>query len=205
MWETDIPESASFLKRDEYKMMRKLENYLPWYIRLNMNANRKGIDIEFHRVFKVRRHEKANPIHVKKHQGYIELERADKWKSGKPPTELPDNWGRFSFLERKLSEWDGGWEGPIKDIGRTIYLKFNNDMDECFSASNQYIWENGKVSRRGDGSYNGTFRELHLDDENVHCGLEESVEFMVEKMNDVSPFTSFEDSDNYVSYWKESE
>jgi len=113
--------------------------------------------------------------------GYVELERADNkqrsWQTGN----FPDSWVYYSFLERKVREYNHRhkrWEGLKDEYQRTVYLKFNHALDNCFAAPITAIYRDGELTKRSDGSYNNTYRKLDFGHPDVAEGLDDCVEFI---------------------------
>lgn len=111
--------------------------------------------------------------------GYVELERADRdgWLMGG----IPDNWVYYSFLERKIRDYDYTlecWGGLKQHYRRTIYLKFNHVYDNCFAAPVATIFHDGFITGRSDGSPTNTYRALPMNHPHVHVGIESVVTFI---------------------------
>jgi len=114
--------------------------------------------------------------------GYVELERSrrDKkhsWVTG----ELPDSWYFLSFLQRKVRDYDyqrGSWGSLKSDFDRTIYLKFNHALDNCFAAPVATIHQDGKQTKWSDGTPKNTYLALDKDHPDVRHGIDDCVEFI---------------------------
>jgi len=114
--------------------------------------------------------------------GYVELERCrrdrDKsWVMGA----VPDNWYYLSFLQRKVRDYDWRaerWTGLKDDYDRTVYLKFNHAMTNCFAAPIEAIHRDGTNTKRSDGGYNSTYLKLEKDHPEVEYGIKSCVGFI---------------------------
>jgi len=156
----------------ELKIRKVLEEYTDWEFEFNKNGDKYEYDIKFYRW-----EDDGTGDLEKVHYGFVELERARKWRTG----DIPDNWTYYSFLERKVRDYDralGKWTGPKQNYQRTVYLKFNQLLDNCFAAPVVKIYNLGDRTKRSDGSYNNTYRKLGFDNDAVVTGIEDSVEFI---------------------------
>lgn len=99
------------------------------------------------------------------HVGYIEVERSrdEGWICGDPRGE----WCFWSFLRRKVHKFDNttGWGGLKEDHDNTLYVKFSNDMTECFAAPITQIHERGSTTKDDDGTYKNSYLSLDFDDD----------------------------------------
>jgi hypothetical protein len=156
----------------ELKIRKVLEENTDWNFEFNKNDERYEYDIKFFRW-----EEDDSGTLQKNHYGYVELERARKWKTG----EKPDNWKYYSFLERKVLDYDHrtkSWQDPKDNYERTIYLKFNQLLDNCFAAPVQSIYRDGKRTKRSTGEYNDTYRKLPFSHGDVVEGIQGCVEYI---------------------------
>jgi len=173
----EIPLRSSYDIEDEIKMEKELEKHVPWYVKLRKNTSDKyGYDIRYSR-WHFYETETAVDAELKQ-EGFIELERSSqRWLSG----DLPDSYVYYSFLERKLSEFDwikNEWCGPKDHFEKAVYLKFNYEMDNCFCAPVAHIRRFGEETKFSTGEYNDTYRKLDFGDPGVATGIEESVKFI---------------------------
>ncbi len=87
----------------------------------------------------------------------IELEDTPKWNKNL----LPNYYTEVSFLKRKLFEYcfkQNSWTDQIKkDCHKTIYVKHNNSFSNCFFMPMWEIIQNGKESKRSDGTRHKTY------------------------------------------------
>jgi hypothetical protein len=112
--------------------------------------------------------------------GYVEIERSrgekpTHWKTG----DIPDCWTLISFLKRKIYQHHGWWGEVIPEHDRTVYLKFNHDMTNCFAAPIEAVHADGWETWRSDGSYLGSTHALELDDPRISHGIDECVAFIM--------------------------
>lgn len=114
--------------------------------------------------------------------GYIELERARKDKSKSWVTgDVPEGWHFYSFLERKIRSYDyerGCWTGLQGDHDRTVYIKFNHALDNCFTAPITTIYRDGQITKRSDGSPKNTYRALSLYNDSVAVGIADTIDLV---------------------------
>lgn len=119
--------------------------------------------------------------------GYIELERArrDKpksWVTG----DIPNGWHFYSFLERKIRDYDyekACWEGLQSDHSRTVYIKFNHALDNCFAAPVTTIYREGEITKRSDNTPKNTYRKLGFNNDSVAVGISESINLVEDWLN----------------------
>lgn len=118
--------------------------------------------------------------------GYIELERAKKtgWCTG----DIPDKWVYLTFLERKIRDYDhtrGRWDGLKDDHRKTMYLKFNHALDNCFVAPIASIHRDGWETRRSSGTPTDTYRAIQFDHPDVRYGIGDAVTFIEEYLGQI--------------------
>lgn len=118
--------------------------------------------------------------------GYIELERAKKtgWCTG----DIPDKWVYLTFLERKIRDYDHGcgrWDGLKEDYRKTMYLKFNHALDNCFVAPIASIHRDGWETRRSTGTPTDTYRAIQFDHPDVRYGITDAVTFIEEYLGQI--------------------
>lgn len=173
----NMPSDAEYEIEPELRARNLLEQHTTWQSVISRNDDRYGWDLEYHKWIR------EDGQWVKKHLGYIEVEHARKWY-GK---QIPENWVFYSFLERKIREWDdvfGKFMDMKEDYERTIYLKFNQEFTSCFAAAIGDIQRDGELTYRSDGSREGTFRKLDIDHQSVHIGVDACAEFICDFMED---------------------
>jgi len=187
--------------QDEIKMRKILENNSSWRFEFTKNPDPKGIDIKFFKWEFV-------PVDdwVKRHYGYIELERADSdgWVTENQlqyePNSIdlcemfPDNWiwknastPRITILKRKIFEYDWDRETftnkPKSNYQRTVFVKFDHSMTECFAIPLVAIKQEGRTTPRSDDTvYNESMVALRADHGDVYIGLENVMAFLDEFM-----------------------
>lgn len=162
--------------KDELKIRKVLERETDWQFKFSKN-DKYAYDMAITKWGDSPQSPDDNEV-----IGYVELERSrrDKkysWVTGS----IPENWYYLSFLQRKVRDYDHRtkcWEGLKKDYDRTVYMKFNHAMDNCFAASVETIHQDGTQTKRSDGSYRGTYLALDKDHPDVHVGLSDCVEFI---------------------------
>lgn len=87
----------------------------------------------------------------------IEVENKPDWNE----YSFPNYYNEGSFLKRKLFEYDfrqNCWTNQIKkDCCKTIYLIHNNSFSNCFFMPMWEIIQNGKESKRSDGTRKNSY------------------------------------------------
>jgi len=162
----------------ELKARKIIEKHSDYHYVFDKNEDKYGFDLA---VFKY----KINKGEFKKNKiGYVEIERAVGWKT----FGIPKNWYCVSFLKRKLYNYnfkEGTWGNPKSDSHKTIYLKFNHPMSNCFCHNMIYIIRNGKNSERNDNknSYNNSF--IELEKELVYWGIKNCVNYVVQYLSHI--------------------
>lgn len=128
--------------------------------------------------------------------GYVEIEVANEdsdWQSG----EFPSHWDSTNLLARKVysTERRGAqlsWGRPKSDYWRTVYLKFNHCINNCFAiaiddAHRAVQYDDGEINTWYQNSpRNWTFLELNPDDDRITYGVDESVEFITNHLSTVA-------------------
>lgn len=160
----------------ELKARKIIEKYSDYHYVFDKNEDKYGFDLI---VFKY----EINKGEFKKNKmGYIEIECATTWKTFK----IPQNWYCVSFLKRKLYNYnfkEKVWGLPKPNLYKTIYLKFNQPMTNCFCQNMIYIIRNGQDSRRNDdiNSYNNSF--IELEKKSVYWGVKNCVNYIVKYLS----------------------
>lgn len=175
---SDDLDSQNFEIKDELKVRKVLEKNTEWNFVFNKNT-----DYQYDLAI-TEWGDKPTEQSDKEIIGYVELERSrrDKkhsWVTG----DIPDSWYYLSFLQRKVRGYDhrrNCWQGLKQDYDRTVYLKFNHALDNCFSAPIEAIHLDGKPTKMSDGSYNNSYLKLNTDHPDVRVGVENSVAFIQE-------------------------
>lgn len=170
--------------RDELEMRKVLEQHTDWMFVFN-----KHEEYEYDMRIKEwdeqpRTNEDSSTL------GFVELERSrcDKsksWITG----DIPEDWPFLSFLKRKVLKYDhhqGNWRGLKENYQRTVYLKFNYAMDNCFAAPVEAIHRDGSETKHSDGSYNNSYLSLDEFHPDVYVGIEDCVAFIEEYLHDRS-------------------
>jgi hypothetical protein len=115
--------------------------------------------------------------------GYIEIEVASNksdWQSG----DIPSFWNHVSFLKRKIRNWDynrGRWGSMRPKARQTMYLKFNNSLDNCFVAPVERIYHDFGYEKTRTQYARPPSREqdvlcLHPDHDIITWGVNESID-----------------------------
>jgi len=131
--------------------------------------------------------------------GYVEIEVANEdsaWQTGP----FPDNWSTTNVLARKVYQYDKYTRefGALKDDAwRTIYLKFNHEIDNCFAipideadravehrGAEVNTWRKDKRHKKR----NWTFVELSPSDEQLVYGIADAVELIVDHLSHVAEY-----------------
>lgn len=182
-------EQESYAIEDELRIRKKLEQNTNWDFEFTKN-DKYQYDMRLYRW-------SSNPSSPDDREvfGYIELERARKtgWCTG----DVPDNWVYITFLERKIRDYDykrGAWDGLKDDYQRTVYLKFNHALDNCFVAPIASVHRDGNQTKRSTGSPTDTYRALPFDHPDVQFGIGNAVEFIEDYLSSVdAEQTGFEE------------
>lgn len=114
--------------------------------------------------------------------GYVEIEVASDesdWQSG----DIPSNWTHVSFLKRKVRNWDynrSRWAGLRPKARQTMYLKFNNSLDNCFVAPVERIHHDFGYEKTRKRHVKPPSRKqdvlcLHPNHDSVTWGIHESI------------------------------
>lgn len=110
--------------------------------------------------------------------GYVEIERTNKrsdWQSG----DIPDYWPELRFLRRKIDDGHPPtWGGPKEDFDKTLYLKFNYEIDNCFVAAISDIREHGETTQWPDNepeTRKNTYYALPKDSEVISFGIDTAI------------------------------
>ena len=154
-----------------------LECLTPWQVELDENYQDKyGYDLLYYI------HEKTQNEtgYIKKFKGYIELEVAQDWQE----YNIPSYWSEITFLARKCYKYNTD-EGQFTNIpkdnaDRTVYLKFNKNLDNCFVSSVNKIIKLGSTSDRSDGTYKNTY--IKMDKGDLTFGIYNSMKYINEFM-----------------------
>lgn len=171
-FDSDLDEIGYEFK-DELKIRKVLEEHTEWDFEFTKNTQYQ-YDLVIHQWGdKPRTHDDQQVI------GYVELERSrrDKehsWVMGS----VPDNWYYLTFLQRKVRDYDHvaeSWQGLKDNYDRTVYLKFNHAMTNCFAAPIEVIYQDGTPTKRSDGGYNSSYLKLDKDHPAVEYGISSCV------------------------------
>lgn len=193
-----VPGDYNF--HDELKIRKVLEANSDYKFEFTKNPDKKDTDIKFYKW------EFDGVDWIKQHYGYIELERADSWvvdnslntqpgQSIEFTALFPDDWvwsggevPNCTFLKRKIYEFD--WERgrftdtPKPNYQRTVYIKFDNSIQECFAAPIIGLLNHATTTPRSDDTqYNGSQVVLPADHSEVYVGLDNVMVFLDEFMN----------------------
>lgn len=174
-----VLDKATTVIKDELKIRNRLEQETDYRIEFSKNPNKYGYDLEYYRW-----EFNGDGEHDKVRCGFVELERGDSWTQFKVPSR--SDWGSFNFLRRKTHEYDwdlGVWSDSKEHAPVTVYCKFNAEMTNCFAAPISAIIRDGTPTVRSDGSYYDSYLKLPRGHDDVHVGLEETVEFLDDFMS----------------------
>jgi len=178
-------EKQSYEIQDELKIRKILERNTNWPFEFTKNGT-FGYDIQVTKWDNEAAGDNDNEV-----LGYVELERARKdkqhsWITG----DVPSSWVFLSFLKRKVRQFDHrtqSWRGIKDNYDRTVYLKFNHALDNCFAASIETIHADGKPTPYSDGSRTGSYLSLDMDHTKVRYGISECVSYVEEYMTRREP------------------
>jgi hypothetical protein len=182
---TDGLDKQSYEIQDELKIRKILENHTDWQFEFTKN-DKFAYDLRITEWDDEPASDSDNRV-----LGYVELERARKdkptsWITG----DIPDSWVFLSFLKRKVRRFDHNtqsWRGIKQDYDRTVYLKFNHALDNCFAAPIESIYLHGETTPYSDGSRTGSYLSLEMDHPDVHYGIDECVSFVEDYMTQREP------------------
>jgi len=113
---------------NELKVRKLLEEHTDWSFEFTKN-DRYAVDMQLFDWG-----EPPVDADARSLVGYVEIEVANEesdWDTGEFP------WPRVNFLKRKIRLWDwdkNNWGDLKANARKTIYLKFNNQLDNCFAA-----------------------------------------------------------------------
>lgn len=164
--------------KDELKIRKVLEAHTEWNFEFTKNT-KYAYDLRIKEWDNKPDGPEDNDV-----VGFVELERSrsdrtHSWITG----DIPDGWKFYSFLKRKVYEWDvetQSWNGLKENYERTVYLKFNHALDNCFAATIQDIYKEGEPTKFSDGSKSNSYIKLDLDSSHVVTGIDESTQFIKE-------------------------
>lgn len=167
----------SYNIKNELLIRKKLEQITPFNIEFNQNYSDKyGYDLECYK------HVENNSTegYEKKFMCFIEVEYGKTWID----FDLPVKW-EVSFLQRKVREYNYDskkYENKLKDNGnKTIYLKVNSDLTNCYFNKIDFIYRNGLQSKRNQGNRLDSF--LVLERNQVNFGWEKLKNYIVNYCN----------------------
>lgn len=173
---TDGLEDQSYRIKDELKIRKTLEAHTDWQFEFTKN-DKFAYDLEVTGWADEPRSDADHDV-----IGYVELERSRKdkqhsWVTG----DIPDSWYFLSFLQRKVRKYDytlRRWGGLKDDYDRTVYLKFNHALNNCFAAPVTAIYRDGEQTPWSTGDPQNTYLALDEDHPEVYVGIEECVAFI---------------------------
>jgi hypothetical protein len=163
-------QSTTYEIVDELQIRKRLEAETEWRYEFTKGA-KYGYDLKLYRWSETP--DGPSDRHL---FGYVELERATGWQKGA----IPDGWHYYSFLRRKVHEFEGvGRWGDLKpNAERAVYLKFNRELDNCFVAPIKAIDEWGEETKRSDGRRENTYLKLPFDHPTVSVGINDAVSYI---------------------------
>lgn len=188
-YKKDITEEQSFEIQDELQIRKLIEDKTGWQFELTKNS-RYDYDLQLFNWGE----DPDNP-EDRDLIGYVEVEVAgddSAWQTG----EFPDYWPTVNLLARKIYQSRGSgpalrW-GALKDnYHRTVYLKFCNDLSNCFAVA---IDEAHRAVQNGTGfmdtiypddPYHHTFAKLEPEDSALYWGIDDCVAFITEHLTNV--------------------
>lgn len=166
----------SYEIKDELKIRGILESRTDWSYEFTKNS-KYDYDLQLFRWRNPPRQPNDRQL-----AGYVEIERTSAksdWQSGN----IPDHWPEIRFCRRKIDS--GGppvWGGPKEDSERTVYLKFNHEIDNCFAAPMPQIRDYGKKTYwpPGKQTRNSAFYALPPNSEAVSHGISDCIDLITE-------------------------
>lgn len=190
---TDGLNKQSYEIESELRIRNTLEKHTNWRFEFTKN-DKYAYDLKVRQWDTQPRSDESNEI-----IGYVEIERSrgDKsksWVTG----DVPNSWPYLTFLQRKVKNYDyvrGCWDGLKSEHKNTVYLKFNHAMDNCFATPITVIHQDGRQTKRSDGSPNGTYLQLSKDHDSLYYGIENCVSFITTYL------TQKKESQSSISNW----
>jgi len=169
-------DNQSYRIKDELKIRKVLENQTSWNLEFTKN-DKFEYDLRITQWDERPQSPTDNDV-----IGYVEIERSrrDKkhsWITG----DIPDSWYFLSFLKRKVRQYDyqlQSWGDLKSDFDKTIYLKFNHELDNCFAASISTIEQDGEQTKWSDGTPENTYLALDKDHPDVKHGIDNCADFI---------------------------
>lgn len=178
-------EKQSYQIKDELEIRKVLEEHTDWQFEFTKNS-KFAYDLHITQWSD----EPSGPDDCDT-VGFVELERS---RSDKPKSwvtgDIPDGWYYYSFLERKVREYDYTlcrWGGLKDDYNRTVYLKFNHALNNCFAAPIAVIYRDGERTKRSDGHPKRTTLKLGFGHPEVCVGIDECVSYIKEYLTRTRP------------------
>lgn len=173
---TEGLEDQSYEIKNELEIRKKLEAETDWQFQFEKNG-KFAYDLEITGWDDEPR--STEDSHV---LGYVELERA---RADKPKSwitgDIPNDWPYLSFLQRKVRKYDyeeSRWGGLKDDFRRTVYLKFNHGLTNCFAAPIEAIYKDGTRTKKSDGTAENTYLALNKDHNDVYKQIDGCVGFI---------------------------
>lgn len=183
----DHLDSTSYDIVDELQIRKRLEAETGWRYEFTKGA-KYGYDLKLYRWTDAP--DGPDDRHL---FGYVELERADGWRTG----DIPDGWDYYSFLRRKVNEFNGvgRWGETKENADRAVYLKFNRELDNCFVVPISAIDLRGEETKRSDGRRQNTYLKLDFDDPTVTLGVDDAVAYIKRYLGSKLPTAEVDDDD----------
>jgi hypothetical protein len=164
----------SYEIEDELRVRGILEERTDWSFEFTKNS-KYAPDLELHDWGDDPRQPSDREL-----SGFIEIEVAhddSDWQSG----DVPANWTTINFLRRKVVEYNydvGGWRDLKDSARRTVYLKFNHNIDNCFVAPVERVFHDGNIQSYRDGGPNWEFYCLPPNHDSITYGIHDSIQFI---------------------------
>lgn len=177
-------DNQSYEIQDELQIRKVLEQHTDWRFEFTKN-DKHAYDIRITEWDEDAAGPDDNQV-----LGYVELERASDgsdWLTGAVPEE---EWVYYSFLKRKVHQFNYKneiWDGLKENYERTIYVKFNHAIDNCFAAAVTTIHQDGYETKYSDGSPENSYIALNLGHPGVHTGISDSMEFIEQYLSQYEP------------------
>jgi len=155
----------------ELKVRKIFENNTDYHFEIQKNDNEFGVDLI---VFK---YDIEKNKYKKRKVAFIEVEVSENWVN-----EYPVYWRTYSFLKRKVFEFDNYknvfTDNLKKDYYKTIYIIFNKSFSDCICQSMSYISSLNSVRiSAGDNERSRWMLRTGLNDQNIKRGIDEVFEF----------------------------
>lgn len=150
----------------ELQVRKILESISDYHFEFQKNEDKYNYDIS---VF---RYDISGAVYTKKCIAFVEIEVSETWKN-----KYPENWHTFSFLKRKVFNFDYDKKVFTKDLhenaDKTIYIILNKSLTDaiCCNVCKIATFKDA-VNYQTGNLRNDTFLRTHVTDRSVIKGLD---------------------------------